>query len=145
MRQAMLNLRHQSLVAWQRADDLFIKLHKLTIQSFPALERFELSAQLRTGAYSVAANIVEGYGRRHKGDRLHFLNIAETSLAEVSYCVHAAWRLGYVTDQQLKDLEADLNGVGAPLSGLIRSGRISKAIMNSTVALACLIAVFSIG
>ena len=30
-------LRHHSLVAWQRADDLFIKLHQLTLQSFPAM------------------------------------------------------------------------------------------------------------
>ena len=121
----MLNLRHHSLVAWQRADDLFIQLHKLTIHSFPAIERFELSAQLRKAAYSVPANIVEGYGRRHKRDRLHFLNIAEASLAEVSYCLHAASRLGYLTKQLQLQLEKDLNGVGAPLSGLIRSIRLS--------------------
>jgi len=88
-----MNLRHTSLVAWQRADDLFIKLHKLTIQSFPSFERFELSSQLRKAAYSVAANIAEGFGRRHKADRVHFLNAAEASLAEVAYCVHAASRL----------------------------------------------------
>src|SRR5438046_182833 len=104
----MLNLRHSSLVAWQRAGDLFIKLHKLAIHSFPPFERFELSSQMRRAAYSVAANIVEGFGRRHKQDRLHFLNIAEASLAEVAYCVHAAWRLGYVSDAALKDLEKDL-------------------------------------
>jgi four helix bundle protein len=66
----MLNLRHHSLVAWQRADDLFIKLHKLTLHSFPAVERFELGAQLRKAAYSVPANIAEGYGRRNVRERL---------------------------------------------------------------------------
>src|SRR4051812_31268142 len=54
-----MTLRHHSLVAWQRADDLFIKLHQLTIQRFPSLERFELSSQLRRAAYSVPANIAE--------------------------------------------------------------------------------------
>ena len=98
----VMNLRHHSLVAWQRADDLFIRLHKLTIYSFPAIERFELSAQLRKAAYSVPANIVEGYARRHRRERLHFLNIAEGSLAEVSYCVHAAWRLGYLTQERVR-------------------------------------------
>jgi four helix bundle protein len=117
----MLNLRHHSLVAWQRADDLFISLHKLTIQSFPSFERFELGSQLRKAAYSVPANISEGYGRRHLRDRLHFLNIAEASLAEAAYCVHAAWRLGYVQSPVLAELENELNGVGAPLAGLIRS------------------------
>ena len=93
----MLNLRHHSLIAWQRADDLFIKVHQLTIQRFPPFERFELASQLRKAAYSVPANIAEGFGRRHRGDRLRFLNIAEASLAEVSYCIHVATRLGYLT------------------------------------------------
>ena len=78
-------LRHHSLVAWQRADDLFIKLHQLTLQSFPAYERFELGGQLRRAAYSVPANIVEGFARRYRRARLHFLNISESSLAEVGY------------------------------------------------------------
>jgi four helix bundle protein len=119
----VLNLRHHSLVAWQRADDLFIRLHKLTIQSFPSHQRFELGQQLRRAAYSVAANIVEGYARRYRRARLHFLNIAEGSLAEATYCVHAAWRLGYINDQTMSELEKDFNAVGAPLSGLIRSTR----------------------
>jgi len=121
----MLNLRHHSLIAWQRADDLFIKLHTLTIRSFPSFERFELGSQLRQAAYSVPANIAEGYARRHRRERLHFLNISEASLAEVSYCIHVAVRLGYLTEALSKDLEKDLNGVGAPLVGLVRSIRSS--------------------
>jgi four helix bundle protein len=117
----MVNLRHHSLVAWQRADDLFIKLHKLSLQSFPAFERFELGSQLRKAAYSVAANIAEGYGRRHARERLQFLTIAQASLAEVGYCIHVASRLGYIAAESLSDLEKDQNSVGAPLAGLIRS------------------------
>src|SRR5262249_28729998 len=87
------NSRHHSLIAWQRAVDLFIKLHLLTLNQFPALEKFELGSQLRKAAYSVAANIVEGFGRRSGKSRLNFLNIAEGSLAEAGYCVHVAHRL----------------------------------------------------
>jgi four helix bundle protein len=68
-------LSHHSLVAWQRADDLFILLHRLSSRDFPARERYELGGQLRRAAYSVAANIVEGFARRQPRDRLHFLNI----------------------------------------------------------------------
>jgi len=92
-----MTLRHESLVAWQRADDLFIKLHRLTLQSFPSHEKFELGSQLRRAAYSVPANIVEGFARRYRRTRLHFLNISGSSLAEVGYCVHAAKRLGTST------------------------------------------------
>jgi four helix bundle protein len=116
-----MTLRHQSLIAWQRADDLFIRLHQLARKYFPELERFELSSQLRRAAYSVPANIVEGFARRYRRVRLHFLNISESSLAEVWYCLHAAKRLGYITERHFAELEADLNGVGKPLAGLIRS------------------------
>ena len=57
--------------------------------------------------------------------RLHFLNIAEASLAELGYCLHVAHRLGYISEETLADLDRDLNGVGAPLVGLIRSARLT--------------------
>jgi len=114
-------LRHESLVAWQRADDLFIKLHRLTLQSFPSYEKFELGSQLRRAAYSVPANIVEGFARRYRRTRLHFLNMSEASLAEVGYCIHAAKRLGYINDATCEELQRDIRKVAAPLTGLVRS------------------------
>ncbi|MGH9141163.1 MAG: hypothetical protein ACRD2I_08480 [Vicinamibacterales bacterium] len=48
-----------------------------------------------------------------------------TSLSEAAYCIHAAWRLEYLSDSMLADLERTLNSVGAPLIGLIRSIRSS--------------------
>ena len=120
---AFMNLRHHGLVAWQRADDQFIKLHRLSIRIFPRFERFELGSQLRRAAYSVPANIAEGYGRRHWRRRRHFLNIAEASLAEVTYFIHAAGRLGYFDQKLVDELTSDAARVGAPLVGLIRSIR----------------------
>jgi four helix bundle protein len=129
----MPKLRHHSLVAWQRADDLFIRVHMLAHESFPATERFELSAQLRRAAYSVAANIAEGYARRYRRARLHFLNIAEGSLAEVGYCIHASHRLGYIADNTFAELQRDLDRVGAPLAGLVRATREMPFIVPTLV------------
>jgi four helix bundle protein len=136
-----MSLSHHSLVAWQRADDLYIKLHRLSLEAFPAHERFELSSQLRRAAYSVAANIVEGFARRHQRARLHFLNIAESSLAEVGYCVHVALRLGYVSEAVAAELEAEVKAVGAPLMGLIRSTRIAFA--SKVVAFVAVLCAFA--
>ena len=132
----MSNLRHHSLVAWQRADELFVKLHQASTKCFPASERFELGSQLRRAAYSVPANIVEGFARRYRRSRLHFLNIAEASLAEVGYCVHVANRLGYFSDELKSELEEDIRRASAPLSGLVRSTR----AMSVSIELACLCA-----
>ena len=117
-------LTHHTLVAWQRADDLFIKIHGIS-RGFPAYERYELASQTRRAAFSVAANIVEGFARRTPKDRLHFLHISEASLAELGYCLHVARRLGYLSEQSYGELEVEVKRVGAPLSGLI--DRLSQA------------------
>ncbi|MFN7981061.1 MAG: four helix bundle protein [Vicinamibacterales bacterium] len=113
-------LRHNNLIAWQRADDLFIRLHRLASERFPPVERFELGSQIRRAGHSVAANIVEGVARRSPAQQLHFLNISEASLAEVAYCLHVARRLNNVTQTEYAELDAEVQRVFAPLTGLIR-------------------------
>jgi four helix bundle protein len=125
-------LNHHTLVAWQRADDLFIKLHRLSMKSFPDYERFELGGQMRRAAFSVAANIVEGFARREPRDRLRFLNIAEASLAEVGYSIHVARRLEYISEATASDLDTHVRAVGAPLVGLIRSIKTTLRITRPT-------------
>jgi four helix bundle protein len=112
---------HEHLVAWRRADDLFIAVHKLTARSFPRSEQFLLTSQMRRAAYSVPDNIVEGCARRSPKGKAHFLNVAEASLAEVGYCLHAAKRLGYVDEATYSTLDLQVRQTAAPLVGLIRS------------------------
>ena len=116
----VMALLHHSLVAWQRADDLAVALHLLS-RTFPEIERYELSSQLRRAAFSVAANIVEGFGRRPGRERTQFLRIASASLSEVGYCLHLARRLGYLADPRYQELELQVRQAAAPLRGLIRS------------------------
>ena len=116
-------LRHHSLVAWQRADDLFIEVHRLSLSSFPDFERFELGSQIRRAAYSVAANIVEGCEREHKKEKLQFLAISRASLAEVGYCLHVANRLGYIKNSRSEELDLSTRRVSAALHGYIRAVR----------------------
>jgi len=123
-----MSLPYQSLVAWQRADDLFIDLHTLTIKAFPPFERYELGSQTRRAAYSVAANLVEGSERQNKGEKLQFLNVSRSSLAEVGYCVHVARRLGYVSESRCKELDLSIRQVGAALNGYIRAVREGRSM-----------------
>jgi four helix bundle protein len=113
--------RHTSLVAWQRADDLFIRLHRLASTTFPSDERYELTSQLRRAALSVPTNIVEGIARSHRRETLHFLQIAWGSLQEVGYFIHVARRLGYITGETAGELTTEVRRTAAPLSGLLTS------------------------
>ncbi len=121
-------LKHHTLIAWQRADDLFIEIHQLTQKSLPREERYELSSQLRRAAYSVPANIVEGYARQFRKEKFHFLSIASASLAEVGYGLHAARRLGYLTPAQYGVLELQVRQVAAPLNGLMDRFRVGDPV-----------------
>ena len=119
-------LRYRSLVAWQRADDLFLRLHHLVKESFPEDERYVLSSQLRRAALSVPANIVEGTARGHHRETLQFLRISWSSLTEVGYYIHAAHRLRYISEATRDRLEAEVRQVASPLLGLIRHEQRAK-------------------
>lgn len=129
-----MSLPFKTLVVWQRADDLFIDVHRLTHQRFPREEQYELGRQLRRAAYSVPANIVEGFARQHGRDRINFFNIASASLSELTYGLHAAHRLGYLEDAAYRSLDERTRMVAAPLNGLIRSTRL-KTIAGAAVKL----------
>ena len=118
-----MSLQYKKLIVWQRADALFIAVHRLTHQRFPADERYELGRQLRRAALSVPSNLVEGLARKHTLDKLNFLNIASASLSEVTYGLHAAHRLAYLDDETYRLFDDRTRMVAAPLNGLIKRYR----------------------
>jgi len=114
-----MSLPHHNLVAWQRADDLFVELHLLTRQRFPRFEQYELGSQIRRAAYSVPANMVEGIARTSAREVCRFLNVSSSSLSEAAYGIHAATRLGYLTDEEEAAFEQKVRLISGPLRGLI--------------------------
>lgn len=117
---------HETLVVWQRADDLCVDIHTLTRDHFPRDERFGLTAQLRRAANSVPANIVEGYADSSPRWRVRYLRIAAGSLAEVGYAIHLAKRLRYVDAETFAVFDDRVRMVAAPLHGLIAHERIRR-------------------
>ena len=85
---------YRDLVVWQKAMDLVVESYKLA-RKLPRDERFGLTAQIRDASSSIPANIAEGYGRRRRGEYLHFLGIANGSLMELETHIIARGRLEY--------------------------------------------------
>ncbi len=110
----------RKVVAWQKADDLVVKIYQIT-QSFPADERFGLTSQTRRAAISVAANIAEGCGRDTLPDFRRFLFQAKGSLSEVDYYLHLSGRLGYIHGPVHTEIVALCQETGRVLQGLISS------------------------
>jgi four helix bundle protein len=70
----------------------------------------------------------EGCARRHRDDRLRFLDISRGSLAEVGYCLHVARQLEYISVERYAVFEKSLNQLGAALSGFINAVRDGRAV-----------------
>lgn len=75
-------MSYVDLEIYQMAHQLAIKIHLMTLK-LPKFEMFEEGSQIRQSAKSIAANIVEGFGRRrYKADFIKFLTYAHASCDE---------------------------------------------------------------
>ncbi len=57
-------MSYKKLEIWERARDISIAIHKMTLTELPKFEMYEEGSQIRRSSKSVRSNIVEGYGRR---------------------------------------------------------------------------------
>jgi four helix bundle protein len=112
--------RYEQLKAWQLAHGLVLQIYRVT-ESFPADERFGLTAQMRRAAFSVAANLVEGSARRGPREFRRFLDIAGGSLAELRYALVVARDLGYLTGNDWKTVDEQRDEVGRVVWALNRA------------------------
>ncbi len=78
--------KFQDLEIWQLGHQLAIAVYRATAQ-LPPNEEYGLKSQMRRAAVSVPSNIAEGFKRRTPADKARFLNIAQGSLAELTYLV----------------------------------------------------------
>jgi four helix bundle protein len=105
----------RDLLVWQKAHAFTLALYSCT-ESFPNHELHALTAQLRRAAASVPSNIVEGFRRRTKPDKLRFYNTAQASADECLYQLILAHDLHYADTTAL---QADLDEVSRLLQGYI--------------------------
>lgn len=95
----MASRSFRDVVAWQKAHAWVLAIYRLTGR-FPREELFGLTSRLRRAAVSVAANIVEGFGRRSRQEKTRFYNIAHASLDEATYYLILAQDLKYADTEQ---------------------------------------------
>lgn len=99
---------YNKIKAWQLADELAIKIYKLT-QKFPRDEIFGLTSQMRRAAVSVPANIVEGSARQYQKEYLPFLYISMGSLAELGYYIRFSYEIGYLNKEDYDVMDLHYN------------------------------------
>jgi four helix bundle protein len=111
---------YKNLEAWRLSMTLVEQCYKSTAH-FPREELYGLTSQIRRAAVSIPANLAEGYCRRTTKAYANHVSIALGSQGELETCIELARRLGFMTEQTSRLLEATIGSVGRLLSGLYRS------------------------
>lgn len=84
-------------------------------------ERFGLTSQMRRSSYSAPTNVAEATGRRSWKERANFLDYAIGSVEELHYQCLLSHELGYLTNQQLEEVDDKIQRVGFLLHRLRES------------------------
>lgn len=110
---------YQTLNVYKDAKALVIEIYRL-LKSYPAEERYAICDQLRRAVISVPSNIAEGSGRTSAKDQAHFFEMAFGSLMEVNCQIDIAHDLGYISKDDVENIEKHVKSISALLSGLRR-------------------------
>ena len=113
----MMEYQFERLNAWQESRKLVVAVYQL-LKQFPSDERFALCDQLRRAAISVPSNIAEGNGRIAIKEQIHFLEIAYGSVMEVYCQLQLALDLGYISDEDFKQIKPLVFNTSKLISGL---------------------------
>lgn len=110
---------YKNLDAYKESKALVILVYAL-IKKFPREEQYALCDQLRRAVISIPSNIAEGSGRTSAKDQAHFFEMAFGSLMEVNCQIDIAHDLGYITNEDIENVEKHVRPIAALLSGLRR-------------------------
>ena len=110
---------YKNLDAYKESKALVILVYAL-LKKFPREEQYALCDQLRRAVISVPSNIAEGSGRTSSKDQAHFFEMAFGSLMEVNCQIDIAQDLGFVTKEDVENVDKHVRAIAALLSGLRR-------------------------
>lgn len=97
----------RELIIWKEAMKIAKAVYVVSAR-FPAIENYGLIAQIRRSAVSVPSNIAEGAGRNSDKQFLNFISIAVGSAYELETQLLLSVDLGYVGEDDIKDIVADI-------------------------------------
>ncbi len=110
----------QKLEVYQLSKELVVFTYSLTKQ-FPETEKFCIVSQMNRAAVSIASNIAEGMSRSTQKDKLHFINIAYSSLMELTCQFDISHDLGYISQETLNSVIHKSKNLAVKLSNLAKT------------------------
>src|SRR5688500_13546264 len=110
----------RKLQVWRKSHALALQVYEKTA-TFPKSEMFNVTAQARRAAVSIAANIAEGSARNGDKEFARFLYISMGSASELEYFSILIADLGLLNKAEAAKIETDAAEIKRMLTGLIAS------------------------
>ena len=120
---------YKKVDAYHIAKEYVVFVYSL-LKKFPQYENYALCDQVRRAAISIPSNIAEGLGRMAIKERIHFIEVAFGSLAEVSCQLDISESLGYISAEELQEAETRAEHLSKVMSGL--KNYLSSKINNNS-------------
>jgi four helix bundle protein len=107
---------YRDLEVYSLANELAVKVHRMTIKELPRFEMYEEGSQIRRSSKSIVSNIVEGFGRRrYKNEFIQFLTYAIASCDETKLHLEVLYETGSLKKDFFKELFDSYEEIGAKL------------------------------
>ncbi|MBI2327984.1 four helix bundle protein [Candidatus Curtissbacteria bacterium] len=114
---------YQDLIVWQRAHKLALELYKLSKSKKKSFADWEIWRQAISSAFSVPANIAEGF-HSHRGKSFaSHLEISRGSEGETDYWIVVLVEIGQIDKEKGDLLSKECQEIIAMLTGLIKKIR----------------------
>ena len=111
----------EDLKVWQKAIDFAEGVIRLIDKLETSRKHYRLIEQLEAASTSVAMNIAEGKGRQTTKEFIQFLYIARGSLFEVITLLVILDRLGWITEDLVKNYRLLAEEICKMINALIKS------------------------
>lgn len=109
----------EDLKCWKSARVLTQRIYELC-STEPLSSDYRLSSQLTSAAVSAMTNIAEGFARYHRGDFIRFLDISQSSTAEVKSLLYVVSDQEYASTDMVASLQNQCDTTQALTLGLLR-------------------------
>jgi four helix bundle protein len=116
-------MSYKTLDIWEKARDVSIVIHKMTLTELPKFEMYEVGSQIRKSSKSIRSNIVEGYGRRRYAmEYIRFLTFSISSNDETIDHLETLFETGSLSNKTIyDDIHGRLEIIGKKLNLFIQA------------------------
>lgn len=118
-------LAFEDLEVLKRSESFCDDIWKL-VQNWTHFDKSTAGKQLVRSADSIGANLAEGYGRYHWGEKLQFFYYSRGSLFETKYWINRAINRNLVSKDNGAQFIKQIEDIGKNINNLIRSTKTQK-------------------